>query len=172
MAQLGGLGAFSGDKGNGQWIAENVFRLVYDDIVLGLEPTMLTRLTTQAFALAGPEELPGVLAALEANPETAKRLIGLFFQAGNAGDPPVLRRGEEMALRGAQFIAAQLKKLDIPDPAEVVLSGSIHTKLPNDAYMMALREKTAALTGRELVFRKLEQPPVKGCIEWILQCYA
>jgi N-acetylglucosamine kinase-like BadF-type ATPase len=172
--QLAGLGDFSGDIANGTWIAIQAFRLVYDDCVLGLEHTLLKDLLFKEYALQQAEELPLLLAALEGGEggEHSKALIRLFFAAANAGDAPVLRLVEQMALRGAQLIAAHLRTLDFPDPAEVVLSGSIHTKLPNKPYLDALMQKAEQLSGRKLQFRLLEQPPVVGCIQWILQEYA
>ena len=171
--QLAGLGEFSGDAANGMWIATQAFRLAYDDVLLGIEPTLLSEMIRREFLLARPEELPSLLAVLDSpeNGEYAKTLIRLFFDAANAGDAPTLRLVEQMALRGAQLIAAHLRSLDFPDPAEVVLSGSIHTKLPNKCYLDALTQKAEALSGRKLQFRLLEQPPVMGCIQWILQEY-
>jgi len=175
LRQLAGLGDFSGDAGNGSWIAVQAFRLVYDDVILGLAATGLTPLLFEAFGLTRPEELLILIEAIEEpGSDAAKTLIRLFFEAANRGDPAVLRLVEQMALRGAQLIVAHLRNLDFAAslPCEVVLSGSIHTKLPNDIYIELLKQKAAQLSGRELEFHKLEQPPVVGCINWILQEYA
>ncbi len=172
--QLAGLGDFSGDIANGIWIATQVFRLVYDDCILGIEHTLLTERLFRAFSLEKAEDLPSLLAGLEGEEggEHIKTLIRLFFEAANAGDIPARRLTEQMALRGSQLIATHLRTLDFPDPAEVVLSGSVHTKLPNALYLDALKQKASELSGRQLQFRLLEQPPVMGCIRWILQDYA
>jgi len=173
--QLAGLGDFSGDIGNGQWITAQAFRLVYDQWVLGLEPTALTEMAAKGFSLETQEDL---LALLRDIPEgggsdTSRALIRLFFEAAALGDPPVLRLIDRMALRGAQLIAAHLRTLDFPgEGAEVVLSGSIHTKLPSGVYIGLLKQKAEALSGRRLAFQLLEQPPVTGCVKWILQEYA
>ncbi|MBR5619777.1 MAG: hypothetical protein IKW76_08575, partial [Clostridia bacterium] len=42
MLQLAGLGEYSGDMGNGHWIATMAYRAIYDDVYLGIRPTMLT----------------------------------------------------------------------------------------------------------------------------------
>ena len=169
--QLSGLGDFSGDIGNGQWIAAQAYRLVYDDLVLGVESTALTGLVSEAFKISSAEEL---LALLETLDESAvKNLVRLFFEAANGGDPPVLRLIDQMALRSAQLISAHLRTLDFPEEnAEVVLSGSIHTKLPSGLYIELLQKKAEELSGRRLAFHILGQPPVTGCIKWILQEYA
>jgi len=172
--QLSGLGEFSGDIGNGQWIAQQAFRMVYDDWVLGIVPTRLTEMAKQAFSLSTQESLLALIAGMEEEgSETTRAFIRLFFEAAAMGDPPVLARIHEMAQRGAQLIAAHLRELDFPqEGAEIVLSGSIHTKLPSRIYIDMLKLCAEARSGRRLVFSILEQPPVTGCIKWILQEYA
>ena len=44
MLQIGGLSECTGDMGNGSWIAQTAFRLIYDEVYLGLEPTLITKL--------------------------------------------------------------------------------------------------------------------------------
>jgi len=170
--QLAGLGDFSGDIGNGQWIAAQAFRLIYDDWILGIEPTELTAMAKKAFSLNAQGDLLALLQGIpeEGGSETARALIRMFFEAANQGDPPVLQLIDQMAMRGAQLIAAHLRALDFPEEgAEVVLSGSIHTKLPSGVYVALLKQKAEALSGRRLEFHLLAQPPVTGCIKWILQ---
>lgn len=172
--QLSGLGDFSGDIGNGQWIAIQAFRLAYDDCILGLEKSLLTQLILDEFALQQPDALLGLLEDIpeEGGGSTAKTLIRLFFQAADKGDAPVLRLIDQMATRGAQLIAAHLRTLDFSqDGTEIVLSGSIHTKLLGEDYFALLQQKTEALSGRKVCLHKLQQPPVTGCIKWILQEY-
>ena len=173
--QLSGLGDFSGDIGNGQWIAAQTFKLIYDDWILEIEPTALTAMAKKAFSLDAPDDLLALLQDIpeEGGSATIRTLIDLFFDAAAAGDTPVLRLIDRMALRGAQLIAAHLRTLDFPEQgAEVVLSGSIHTKLPSGMYIYLLKQKAEALSGRRLEFMILGQPPVTGCIKWILQEYA
>jgi len=172
--QLAGLGDFSGDIGNGQWIAAQAYRLVYDDWVLGVESTALTAMAKKAFSLDTPEDLLALLQDIpeEGGSPTARALIRLFFDAANQSDAPVLRLVNQMAERGAQLIAAHLRTLDFPEEsAEVVLSGSIHTKLPSGVYVDLFKQKCEELSGRSLAFHTLEAPPVTGCIKWILQEY-
>jgi len=172
--QLSGLGEFSGDIGNGQWIATQSFRMIYDDWVLGTVPTKLTEMAKQAFSLSTQEDLLALIADMEQEgSDTTRAFIRLFFEAAAMDDPPVLAHIHEMAQRGAQLIAAHLRELDFPEEgAEIVLSGSIHTKLPSNIYIEMLKLCAEARSGRRLAFSILEQPPVMGCIKWILQEYA
>ena len=75
-----------------------------------------------------------------------------------------------MAVRGAEYITAHLRngRFD-SEPVDVVLSGSIHTKLPSGRYIEMLEAETEKRTDKRLRFIRLRVPPVYGCINWMLQ---
>ncbi len=174
MLQLAGLGDFSGDIGNGHWIAINSFKLIYDEVYLGLEKTAMTKMFYEEFNIESREQFIGTLAKLESDDAEnyIRSLIDMFFEAVNAGDKPVLGYVEKMASRGAELITAHANQLNFTgDYIEVVLSGSIHTKLPSDFYIDMLKSKVGEKSNREYKFIKLNQPPVIGCINWIFQNY-
>ncbi|MBQ7548080.1 MAG: hypothetical protein IJT03_00080 [Clostridia bacterium] len=174
MLQLGGLSEFSGDEGNGHWIAASTFRAIYDDVYLGLRKTALTKMFYDEYGIASREEFLATVSRFEEEDadKFIMRLIDFFFDAARLGDKVVLDIIDEMAERGAALITAHLNTLNFTDDVvEVVLSGSIHTKLPSDIYVSALTEKAALRSGRKLRFIKLTQPPVTGCVNWIFQQY-
>lgn len=174
MLQLAGLGDFSGDVGNGQWIAINTFKLIYDELFLGLEKTLLTELLYEKLGLKDRESFLALLEKIESEEanELVMSLISTFFEAVNSSDKRALELVEVMALRGAQLIAAHCSQLDFEnDPVEVILSGSIHTKLPSQVYIKRLEEKTEQLAQRKFKFTVLDKAPVYGCINWIMQSY-
>ena len=77
-----------------------------------------------------------------------------------------------MATRGAQLISALAGQMNFGgDEIEVVLSGSINVKLDNKLYLDMLLSKAEEMSGKKLKFIKLTQPPVTGCINWIMQDY-
>ena len=172
LLQVGGFGDLSGDVGGGVWIARAVFHAVYADICLGVRKTMCTKLLTETLHVA--PDRAGLLSLIpkleEAYDPMVRDLIDVFFEAYNAGDPAAEEIGELMAQRGAEFINAHfVHGVYAAETVDVVLSGSIHTKLPSDKYIARLKEKAQALTGRDLHFIKLTVPPVTGCINWILE---
>lgn len=169
--QFGGL-KYSGDKGNGGWIASAVWQSIYDEVCLGIRNTIMTSLFFEKFgADRSPEYFLSTLQKLD-NEECGgfiKDLITIYFEALNAGDQVALTLCEEMSERGAEFIAAHFQWQDFGnDPVNVVLSGSIHTNLPSDIYIRMLEKKTREKVGRELRFIRLTCPPVVGCINWLL----
>ena len=135
---------------------------------------LFTKMYYDAFGITSREEFVGTVAKLETEeaPLYIKTLIGSFFKAAAMGDVPALAKTDEMAKRGAQFIAALAKQMEFDgDEIEVVLSGSMHTKLPNDAYIEKLHEYAQQMSGRKLKFIKLDKEPVTGCINWIFRQY-
>ncbi|MBQ1967661.1 MAG: hypothetical protein II356_06770 [Clostridia bacterium] len=174
MLQLAGLSEFSGDVGNGHWIASQTYKSVYDDVYLGLRKTAVTKMVYDEYKLTSKEEFLSLVSKFEEEDADnfIMRLIDFFFDAAKLGDPVVLDIIDTMAERGAALITAHLNTLNFTDEVvEVVLSGSIHTKLPSEIYLKALMDKATQASGRKLNFIKLTQPPVTGCVNWIFQQY-
>lgn len=174
MLQLAGLGEFSGDIGNGHWIAEQAYKLVYDDVYLGIQKTAVSQMVYDEYGLKCKEDFLALVSKFEeedADP-FIMRLIDFFFDAAKLGDKPVLDTIDMMASRGAALINAHLNTLNFTDETvEVVLSGSMHVKPFSEIYVDALIKKANEVTGRKLKFIKLTQPPVTGCVNWIMQQY-
>ena len=174
MLQLAGLSEYSGDVGNGHWIASQTYKIVYDDVYLGLRKTAVSKMVYDEYKLTSKEEFLSLVSKFEEEDADnfIMRLIDFFFDAAKLGDPVVLDIIDTMAERGAALITAHLNTLNFTDDVvEVVLSGSIHTKLPSEIYLKALMDKAAQASGRKLNFIKLTQPPVTGCVNWIFQQY-
>ena len=172
--QLAGLGDFSGDISGGGNIVVKAFELVYNELFLGLEKTLITEMVMKEFGFETREDVLGLIEKIEGEngDEYIRPIVAAFFEAAKQGDKPALAYCERMAERGAQLIAALSRELDFGDEVEVVLSGSINVKLDNKAYLDMLLSKAEALSGKKLKFIKLTQPPVTGCINWIMQDYA
>lgn len=174
MLQLGGLSEFSGDEGNGHWIAKETYKMIYDDVYLGIRKTSVTKMFYDEYNITTREEFLSMVSEFEAaDPDKfIMRLIDFFFDAAAQGDEATMRVVEEMSERGACLIAAHINQLNFEDEVvEVVLSGSIHTKLPSKMYTDLLMKKAEEKCSRKLKFIKLKNPPVIGCINWIFQQY-
>ena len=172
---LAGLGDFSGDISGGGNIVIKAFELVYNQLFLGLEKTLITDMIMKEFGLTRREELLGLIEKIEGEngDDYIRVFVSSFFEAAKQGDKPALEYCERMAERGARLIAALSKELNYGEgEVEVVLSGSINVKLDNKAYLDMLLEKAEKYSGKKLKFIKLTQPPVTGCINWIMQNFA
>lgn len=172
MHQVGGFDRFSGDKGNGHWIATECYRIAYDDICLKKRESLVTKLLGEKLGVCDRDSLLSLLARLES--EEAEELIRVFivtfFEAANSGDEAALEVIEEMAQRGADFITAHIKLMNFGEgDIKVVLSGSMHTKLPSNIYINRMGELIKEKSGRDVTFIKLNTAPVTGCINWLLE---
>ncbi|MBR4859245.1 MAG: hypothetical protein IKU08_08685 [Clostridia bacterium] len=173
--QLAGLGDFSGDISGGGNIVVEAFRLIYNQLFLGLEKTLITDMVKEKFGFKEREEFLGLIEKIEGEggDDYIRVMVASFFEAVKQGDKPATEYCDRMATRGAQLIAALSNQLDFGgDEIEVVLSGSINVKLDNKYYLDSLLSKAEALSGKKLKFIKLEAMPVTGCINWIMQDYA
>lgn len=175
MLQLAGLGEFSGDIGNGHWIAEQAYKLVYDDVYLSIQKTAISEMVYNEYGLNCKEDFLALVSKFEeedADP-FIMRLIDFFFDAAKLNDKAVMNTIDMMATRGAALINAHLNTLNFTDDeVEVVLSGSMHVKAFSQIYVDALMKKASEVCGRKLKFIKLDNPPVTGCVNWIMQQYA
>lgn len=175
MLQLAGLAEFTGDTGGGDWIVERTFCLVYNELFLQLDNTIITKMVFEKYGISNREEFLPLVAKFDSDDadEYACDFIDFFFAAVDAGDGPAMKVCELMANRGAQFIAALAKQMDFDgEEIEVVLSGSMNVKLNSPTYLNMLIARAQELSGRKLRFTKLTKPPVVGCINWIMQKYA
>ena len=173
--QLAGLGDFSGDISGGGNIVIEAFRLVYNELFLGLEKTLITEMVMKEFGFETREDVLALIEKIEGEngDEYIRAMVGFFFEAVKQGDKPATEYCERMATRGAQLISALANQMNFGDgEVEVVLSGSINVKLDNKLYLDMLLSKAEAMSGKKLKFIKLEAMPVTGCINWIMQDYA
>ena len=174
MLQLAGLGDFSGDMGNGHWIAMMAYRAIYDDVYLGLRKTVMTDMYFNRFSIESKEQFLNSVSKFDTEESEVyiMALIDFFFEGLKNGDAACIEINDTMAERSASLIAAHigLQQFDT-DEIEVVLSGSILVKLPSKIYLEAIKEKVAKKTDKTFKFIKLKTPPVTGCINWIMQEY-
>ena len=97
-------------------------------------------------------------------------MIDVFFESVAEGDPAALRVEDYMARRGAMFIAGHIRKQNFRGKViEVILSGSMHTKLVSDDYIARMQRYTEEISGRICTFKRLTVPPVTGAINWMLE---
>ncbi|MGN0526079.1 MAG: BadF/BadG/BcrA/BcrD ATPase family protein [Acutalibacteraceae bacterium] len=173
MLQIGGFDVLSGDKGNGHWVANQAFKIMYDELVIGKCKSQITALMTEKAGIKDKASLLDSIAVLESEDEGEafiRKLIVSFFDAANNSDKEALKIIEEMAQRGADFICAHINQMNFKDDViNIVLSGSIHTKLPSYKYTDRMAELVTENTGKKVNFIKLRCAPVTGCINWLLE---
>jgi N-acetylglucosamine kinase-like BadF-type ATPase len=172
MLQIGGFDVLSGDKGNGHWVGAQTFRIMYDQLCLGKGESMITKLMGEKAGIVDRATLLDSIAVLEGDEgeDFLRKLIVSFFEAANNGDEAAMLVIEEMAQRGADYICGHINAMSFDcDVINVVLSGSIHTKLLSEKYTDRMAQLVEERTNRRFNFIKLECAPVVGCINWLLE---
>lgn len=172
MLQIGGFDVLSGDKGNGHWVGNQAFRIMYDQLCLGKGESMITKLMGEKAGIIDRATLLESIAVLEGDEgeDFLRKLIVSFFEAANSGDDAAMLVIEEMAQRGADYICGHINAMDFDcDTINVVLSGSIHTKLPSGKYTDRMAQLVEERTNKKFNFIKLQCAPVAGCINWLLE---
>ena len=172
MLQIGGFDVLSGDKGNGHWVGSQAFRIMYDQLCLGKGESMITKLMGEKAGIVDRATLLDSIAVLEGDEgeEFLRKLIVSFFEAANSGDEAAMLVVEEMAQRGADYICGHINAMKFDcETINVVLSGSIHTKLPSEKYTDRMAQLVEERTNKKFNFIKLQCAPVVGCINWLLE---
>lgn len=145
MEKTAGFDEWSGDAGGGNWIVQNVFRLVYRSLVLQGEETALAAAYRRRFSLKTEADFLDSWSMLKdpaGYPDMRKDVIALFFEQLEAGERGASELAEQMAVCGVENIQAIQKRLAFSkSPVSVVLTGSIHTKAANGAYLALLETK-------------------------------
>ena len=165
--QLGGFGELSGDSGNGEWISQRAFCAVYDQLLLGGERTLITDIVTKT-----EPDIMNIISGLDSEDSDRWRRVmtDAFYEALNAGDEAAYKIMSHMAERGAMLIAAHIRAQKFGgDEVKVVLSGSMHTKMPNGIYIKELERNIHERTGKRVRLIKLDVPPVYGCLNRLLR---
>lgn len=165
MLQLAGLGNFTGDFCGGVWIAEQTFRLIYDDIFVMGDKTMMTDRAFNFFHINNREDFLNLVTKFDVdnNDDYIKPLLDIFFEAVEMGDKPAVKLVQLMAERGAMFISALAKQMNFEgDEIEVVLAGSINVKLANPLYLAILKERAQQMSPRSLNSLTLKTLPLRA----------
>ncbi len=145
MEKTAGFDEWSGDAGGGNWIVQNVFRLVYRSLVLHRKETALAEAYRRRFSLKTEADFLNAWSMLKdpaGYPDMRKDVIALFFEQLEAGEEGALELAQQMAACGAENIQAMTERLAFSKfPVSVVLTGSIHTKAANSTYLALLETR-------------------------------
>ena len=168
MEKTAGLDEWSGDTGGGNWIVQNVFRLVYRSVVLYRKETSLAAAYKKKFALESEEDILdswNMLKDPAAYPEWSKDVITLFFAQLKAGDAQARQLAEQMTLGAVENIRALMERLTFSEkPVPIVLTGSIHTKAANETYFSLLKERMQEELTAPFKLIMASKPLVEGAL--------
>ena len=96
-------------------------------------------------------------------------LIKSLFEHANNGDLPAISVLETSGEHMARSIAGVIKELNIKEPINVILAGSVWAKATNFAMLNKFKKVVCELSNKKCNFIVLKEPPVLGAILWALE---
>ena len=167
MTKTGGLDEWAGDAGGGRWIAQRVFRAVYDSAVLRLGDTRLKDRYFAAFRPNGEDGLIASLMRMKREPERQELVIRMLFDAAEERDETALAIAAEMRERAAAYIRAAVRRTDLGDgEIPVILTGSVLLRAAGASFLGELKDRVQKEIPRARV-RRAEHAAVMGAVNWL-----
>lgn len=172
MLQLGGQGVVMDDLAGGYVIGRNVVKFVFEDLMLGGESTLLSRLLLEKLQLKDKSFFMDELVRQVGEKNVEIKHLGiLMFEAAKKGDAVaknyLAKTGKELA----RYICVMAQKLGIAnDVLEVVLIGSGFARAADDTLNKTMENAVKkALGADKVVFNTLKIKPVCGAALWALE---
>ena len=170
MLQVGGIGMVSGDNGGGKYLSAQAIQAVYNE-AFRFGPA--TSLSADLFSLFGVREVPDLPVAIiekyELRQVDPAEVVKLLFKHALMGDGVaggILRKsGRSMA----RSVAGCVARLDLPEPVEIVLAGSVWAKAGSPHLFDAFHDCLEELAPRPRAYRVLQIPPATGAVLWAME---
>ena len=161
----GGQSLVMDDIAGGYVLGRQAVRLVFEDLVLGGTPTLLSSKMLQKLE-STPEDFMETLMQRVSEGELAvKDLAPLLFEAAREGDRPSADCLKSAGTKMGEYLTALLKRLNAKKdaPVEVVLIGSVFLHAADPVLQNAMAETVEKALGPGTVrWRLLRVRPVCG----------
>jgi N-acetylglucosamine kinase-like BadF-type ATPase len=168
--QVGGIGMVSGDEAGGAYLARKVVQAVYNEAFRFGPATTMTEGLFALFEMTDKHELSNEIVERFVGGKVALAdLVKLLFAHANGGDEVAIGLLRDAGESMARSAAGCIRILDLPDPVEIVLAGSVWAKAGSPHLFESFRawvEKLAETRGEYIV---LTIPPATGAIFWALE---
>lgn len=164
--QVGGIGYVAGDEGGGSFLARAAVRIAFDE-AFRFGPK--TKVTEDVFKMYGIESKKEFSDAIVGKRIDSTYLIKSLFNRANEGDAPAIKVLETAGENMGRSTAGVIAEINIKEPVNVILAGSVWAKATNDNMVNKFKEVVTNLTKKECNFIILNEPPVLGAIIWALE---
>lgn len=164
--QVGGIGYVAGDEAGGSFLARAAVRIAFDECFRFGEKT---KITEDVFKMYGIESKKDLSNAIVGKKVDSTYLIKALFARANEGDLPAIKVLEIAGENMARSIAGVIAEINIKEPINVILAGSVWAKATNFAMLDKFKEVVTTLSKKSCNFIVLNEPPVMGAILWALE---
>jgi N-acetylglucosamine kinase-like BadF-type ATPase len=170
ILQVGGIGMVTGDDAGGFYIAASAVRAVYDYYFRCGSPTVLTDKLMSYWSLEDPKELMNVISEkFYVTRENDKDLITIFFEAVNSEDAVAVGIAQDIAEQLAKSVSGCIRKLHFTGIPEIILAGSIWTKVDCPLLISHFKNGIYLNTGMRVNPLPLQVIPAAGAIIWAME---
>lgn len=164
--QVGGIGYVAGDEGGGSYLARAAVRLAFDECFRFGPSTNITRSVFEMYEIDDKKDFSNAIVGKKID---STYLIKALFEHANNGDLPAISVLETSGEHMARSIAGVIKELNIKEPINVILAGSVWAKATNFAMLNKFKKVVCELSNKKCNFIVLKEPPVLGAILWALE---
>jgi N-acetylglucosamine kinase-like BadF-type ATPase len=168
--QVGGIGMVSGDEAGGAYLARRAVQAVYNEAFRFGPATSLTGALFALFEMTDKRELSNrIVERFVGGRIELADLVRLLFAHANGGDDVAISILRDAGEAMARSVAGCIQHLDLNNPVEIVLAGSVWAKAGSPHMFDSFRAWVEDLTEIEGTYVVLKIPPATGAIVWALE---
>lgn len=164
--QVGGIGYVAGDEGGGSFLARAAVRIAFDEAYRFGPKTKVTEDVFKMYNITSKKDFSDAIVGKRID---STFLIKSLFNRANEGDLPAIKVLETAGENMGRSTAGVIAELDIIEPVNVILAGSVWAKATCDKMVNKFKEVVVNLTKKDCNFIILNEPPVLGAILWALE---
>lgn len=169
--KLAGMDEWSGDAGGGNWIVMQMYRKVYENLILKDVNTPLVMEYVKAMNLGSKVDFINSWSDLKEGENAEckalhRKIIWLFFELLERSNPEAQALADQMIKCAAYSIDAAVRELHFSgEKIPVYLSGSILTKAASSGYLSMLKEALSCICQGKLEVHMCTKRPVEGAVQ-------
>ena len=169
--KLAGMDEWSGDAGGGNWIVMQMYRKVYENLILKDVNTPLVMEYVKAMNLGSKVDFINSWSDLKEGENAEckalhRKIIRLFFELLERSNPEAQALADQMIKCAAYSIDAAVRELHFSgEKIPVYLSGSILTKAASSGYLSMLKKALSCICQGKLEVHMCTKRPVEGAVQ-------
>ena len=169
--KLAGMDEWSGDAGGGNWIVMQMYRKVYENLILKDVNTPLVMEYVKAMNLGSKVDFINSWSDLKEGENAEckalhRKIIWLFFELLERSNPEAQALADQMIKCAAYSIDAAVRELHFSgEKIPVYLSGSILTKAASSGYLSMLKKALSCICQGKLEVHMCTKRPVEGAVQ-------
>lgn len=164
--QVGGIGYVAGDEAGGSFLARAAVRIAFDECFRFGPKTNVTKDVFEMYQIEDKKDFSNAIVGKKVD---STFLIKSLFNNANLGDALAIEVLETAGLNMGKSISGVITEINIKEPIQVIMAGSVWAKATNDAMFNSFKKTVLGLTNKECEFIILNEPPVLGAILWGLE---